>query len=74
MVGDDRLHSFGRAQLLKLAMLARGVGAEAVDRNHGGHAELADIGEMAREIGKSLFERGDVFLAQCIERHAAVHL
>ena len=55
-------------------MLARGVGAEAVDRHHRRHTELADIGEMAGEIGKALFERGDIFLAQRIERDAAMHL
>ena len=55
-------------------MLARGVGAEAVDRHHRRHAELAQIGEMAGEVGKAAFERRDVFLAQRVARHAAMHL
>ena len=74
MVGDDRLDAFGRAQFLQLFVFFRSIGAETVDRDHRRHAELPDIGEMAREIGEALFECPDILFAQCRKRHAAMHL
>ena len=74
MIGDDRLDAFGRAQLLKSFVFAGGVSAEAVDRDDRRHAELADIGKMAGEIGKAFFECLDILLTQRIKSHAAMHL
>ena len=51
-----------------------GVGDEVVDCYDGRHAELLHILDMAAEIGAALLHRFDVFRAEIVLLHPAIHL
>ena len=66
----------GRAQLLADPLhygdLRIGIGVEAVDCHHYGHAVFAHVFQMRFQIDNAFFKRTDVFFAQIRFRHAAV--
>ena len=63
------------AEALDLVVLGRRIGCEAVDRHDGGHAEFADVLDMAAEIGKAPGQRLCRFsLPKLVLGHAAMHL
>ncbi|MCY1298205.1 hypothetical protein D9M70_476790 [compost metagenome] len=54
--------------------LGLGVGGEVVDRDDRGNAELLDVLHMAPEVGTALAQGLQVFLAEIVLLHAAIHL
>ena len=56
------------------AIFGRIVAGEMVDRDHHRHAELADVGDVAGEVGRAAPDRVDIAGGEIGLGDAAVHL
>ena len=74
MGADHRRHPLAAGRLDHRLELGLGVGAEAVDADHHRHAVAFHVLEMADEVGRACFHRGDVLAAEVVLGDAAMHL
>ena len=63
-MAEHRLDAVRGGDLLDRLDLGLAVGGEMVDRDHGGHAELADILDMAGEVDAAGLDRRDILLGE----------
>ena len=72
MGAEHGLGAVRRGDLADRVDLGLAVRGEMVDRDHGRHAELADILDMAGEVDAAGLHRRDIFLAEVGAGDAAI--
>src|SRR5207237_228735 len=73
VVGHQRLDAERLALVLDQRDLGVGVGGEAIDRDHRRDAELADVLDVALQVGHAAFQRGEIFFLEVLFLHPAMH-